>query len=101
MCDDKKCVLCNNCEVEDVEHFLVRCEGFRWERQDLLEKIRQMEGTQEWMDEYGRVGDEGKLALLLGRSVRNLEREVGDRVDERRYGGSEKWWQRKKELVYD
>ena len=28
-----------------MEHFLVRCEEFRWERQDLLEKIRQMEGT--------------------------------------------------------
>ena len=47
--------------------------------QDLLEK---MEGTQELIDEYGRVGDEGKMALLLGRSVKSLEREVGDRVDE-------------------
>ena len=42
---------------------------------DLLEKIRQMEGTQELIDEYGRVGHKGKMALLL-------EREVGDRVDE-------------------
>ena len=25
MCDDERCVLCNSCEVEDVEHFLVRC----------------------------------------------------------------------------
>ena len=41
-----------------------------------------MEGTQELIDEYGRVGDEGKMALLLGRSVKSLEREVGDRVDE-------------------
>ena len=46
--------------------------------QDLLEK---MEGTQELIDEYGRVGDEGKMALL-GRSVKSLEREVGERVDE-------------------
>ena len=53
-CDDERCVLCNSCEVEDVEHYLVRCEEFRWERQALLEKIRQMEGTQEWIDEYGR-----------------------------------------------
>ena len=40
MCDDERCVLCNSCKVEHVEHFLVRCEEFRWERQDLLEKIR-------------------------------------------------------------
>ena len=37
MCDDERCVLCNSCEVEDVEQFLVRCEEFRWERQALLE----------------------------------------------------------------
>ena len=81
MCDDERCVLCNG-EVEDVEHFLVRCEEFRWDRQVLLEKIRQVEGTQGWIDEYGRVGGEGKMALLLGRSVKSLEREVGDRVNE-------------------
>ena len=56
MCDDERCVLCNSGEVEDVEHFLVRCEEFRWERRVLLEKIRQIEGTQGWIDEYGRVG---------------------------------------------
>ena len=48
----------------------------------MLEKIRQTEGTQELIDEYGRVGGMGKMALLLGRSVKSLEREVGDRVDE-------------------
>ena len=48
----------------------------------MLEKIRQMEGTQEWIDEYRRVGGERKMALLLGRSVKSLEREVGDIVDE-------------------
>ena len=30
MCDDLRCVLCNSGKVEDVEHFLVRCEEFRW-----------------------------------------------------------------------
>ena len=48
-----------------------------------LEKIRQIEGTQEWIDEYMEGwGDEGKMALLLGRSGKSLEMEVGDRVDE-------------------
>ena len=100
MCDDERCVLCNSCEVEHVEHFLVRCEEFRWERQDLLDKIRQMEGTQEWIDEYGRVGDEGKMALLLGRNVKSLERKVSNRVDECVMEEVRKWWQRRKELVY-
>ena len=79
MCEDERCVLCNSGEVEDVEHFLVRCEEFRWKKQDM---IRQMEGTQEWIDEYGRVGDERKMVLLLGRSIKSLERELGDRMDE-------------------
>ena len=45
------------------------------------------------------MGDEGKMALLLGRSVKSLEREVGDRVDEHIMEEVRKWWQRK-ELVY-
>ena len=48
----------------------------------MLEKIRQIEGTKELIDEYGRVGDERKMALLLGRSVKSLGREGGERVDE-------------------
>ena len=45
------------------------------------------------------MGDEGKMALLLGRSVKSLEREVGDRVDKHIMEEVRKWWQRK-ELVY-
>ena len=82
MCKDDRCVLCNSGEIEDMEYFLVRCEKFRWERQDLLEMIRLMEGTHEWMEEYGRVELERKMALLLGRSTESLEREVRNRVDE-------------------
>ena len=45
--------------------------------------------------------DEGKMALLLGRSVKSLEWEVGDRcMDERVMEEVRKWWQRRKELVY-
>jgi len=46
MCTDDRHVLCDNGEVEDVKHFLVRCEKFSWERQKLLERIGQMEGSQ-------------------------------------------------------
>ena len=40
-------------------------------------------------------GDEGKMALLLGRSGKSLEMEVGDRVDERIMEEVRKWWQRR------
>ena len=40
------------------------------------------------------------MALLLGRSVKSSEREVGDRVDEHIMEEVRKWWQRRKELVY-
>jgi len=53
-------VLCDSGEVEDVKHFLVRCEKFSWERQKLLERIGQMEGSQEWLEEYWRAEEEGK-----------------------------------------
>ena len=62
--------------------------------------VREDEGTQGWIDEYGRVGGEGKMALLLGGSVKSLEREVGERVDECIMEEGRKWWQRRKELVY-
>ena len=57
--------------------------------------LRQMKGTQEWIDECGRVGNEGKMALLLGRNVKGLEREVGNRVDKCVMEEVRKWWQRR------
>ena len=40
------------------------------------------------------------MALLLGRNVKSLEREVGNRVDEHVVEEVRKWWQRRKEQVY-
>ena len=47
-----------------------------------------------------RVREGWGMALLLGRSVKSLEREVGDRVNECIMEEVRKWWQRRKELVY-
>jgi len=69
MCTEDGCVLCDSGEVEDVKHFLVRCEEFNWGRQRLLERIGWMEGSQEWLE----------MALLLGRSI---EGGAGAGVDE-------------------
>ena len=93
MCTEDRCVLCDSGEVEDVKHFLVRCEEFRWERQRLVERIGRMEGTQEWLEEYWRAEEEGKMALLLGRSIQG---DAGARVDECVMEEVLKW----KELVY-
>ena len=59
-----------------------------------------MEGTYEWIEEYGRVELEGKMALLLGRSTESSEREVRNRVDECIMEKARTWWQRQKKLVY-
>jgi len=93
MCTDDRCVLCNSGEVEDVKHFLVRCEEFSWERQRLLERIGQMEGSQEWLEEYWRAEEEGKLALLLGSSIEGGAG-PGAGVDEYVMEEVLKWWQR-------
>ena len=37
---------------------------------------------------------------MLGKNVKTLEREIGDRVDEHVMEEVRKWWQRRKELVY-
>ena len=52
-------------EVEDVKHFLIRCDVFGWERQRLVERIGRMEGTQECLEEYWRAEEEGTMVLLL------------------------------------
>ena len=33
---------------------------------------RKMEGTQEWIDEYGRVRDEGKMAAAVGEECKEF-----------------------------
>ena len=61
-----------------------------------MERIGQMEGTQEWLEEYWRAEEEGKMALLLGRSIQG-DAGASLRVDE---CIMLKWWLRRKELVY-
>ncbi len=80
--DRMSVVLCNSEEPEDVRHFLIRCEEFASERQRLLDKIDQVEGTEEWLEEYYRAEDEGKTALLLGRRVEGMADQVVARVND-------------------
>ncbi len=67
-------------EAEDIGHFLIRCEVFASERQRLLDKIGQVERTEERMHELYRAEGEGKTALLLGRRVEGMADQVAVRV---------------------
>ena len=52
--EDRKCAECDSGEVEDVKHFLMRCEAWDRERKELMEKMKSI------------VADEkGRLALIL------------------------------------
>ena len=59
--------MCNREEVENVLHFLVLCEEFEWERQELLRRIRDIEGSDMWLEEFMEEDNVGKLAMLLGK----------------------------------
>ena len=40
--EDRKCAECGSIEVEDVKHFLVRCEAWDRERKELMEKMKSL-----------------------------------------------------------
>ena len=54
MAEEERCVVCGSGEVEDVEHFLVRCDEFQWERERLLERIGEIEGAGDLIEAFQR-----------------------------------------------
>ena len=40
--EDRKCVECGSREVEDVKHFLMRCEAWDRERKELMDKMKSL-----------------------------------------------------------
>ena len=59
-------------------HFLLHCGEFTGGRGRLLGMI---EGTEAWMTEWRNKGHEGRLGLLLGRSVAGVKEKVLVRID--------------------
>ena len=60
--------LCKQCrleEVEDEEHFLLRCEGWRPEREVVTECVEMQVG------EFCTATDDGKVALILDQACCN------------------------------
>ena len=42
--------------AEEVLHFLVLCDEFEWERQKLLKRIGDIEGSDMWLEEFTMLG---------------------------------------------
>ena len=40
--EERKCTECDNGEVEDVKHFLMRCKALNREREELMEKMKKV-----------------------------------------------------------
>ena len=63
--EERKCTECDNGELEDVKHFLMRCKALNKEREELMEK---MEKAVTRLDE---VEEEKNVAWILDLACRN------------------------------
>ena len=67
----------------------------------LADEVRRIVEAGVWLEEYGRVCKEGKVALLLGKGVEGVSdivmEEVGECIC---IGIIGKWWQRSKYSLY-
>ena len=97
---DERCVMCNSGVGEDVAHFMVCCGGFERDRLVLLDDVYRIVETREWLDEFLRVDEEGKEALLLGKEVEDICNRVMEDVGECILCWFGRWWQGRKQLLY-
>ena len=56
-----------------------------------MEMVGGIEGAESWIEEWRRVGEEGKVLLLLGKKVVGVEEGVGVEVDKKVCGVVEDW----------
>ena len=63
--EERSCRQCTVGEVEDEEHFLLRCEGWRQEREMLAGFMGDLEG------EFWTATDDRKVALILDQACSN------------------------------
>ena len=82
MTTDERCVMGESGVGEDVEHLLVKCVEVKRNRWILMDEVSRIIGAGEWLEEYGRVCKEGKVALLLGRGVEGVSDTVMEEVGE-------------------
>ena len=71
------CVICNNGEVEDEAHFLLRCAAYRRQRLILLDKLADTKA-------FLLLSDKEKLSVLLnGEFVKSTAQFIIDSFDHR------------------
>ena len=46
MMEEDRCVWCGQGEVEDVRHFVLECDEFERDRNELLRRLRRIEGAE-------------------------------------------------------
>ena len=100
LCEEDRCVLCDREEVEDVLHFLVLCDEFEWERQRLLKRIGDIEGSDMWLEEFTQEDHVGKMAMLLGRRVVGMDRMAAGMIENVIMAEVLRWWKQRKELIF-
>ena len=66
-----------------------------------LNDVCRIVGSGEWLDEFWRVDEEGKVALLLGKGVEGICNRVIEDVGECVLYWLGRWWQRRKQLLCD
>ena len=59
-----------------------------------------IEETEEWMAEWRNKGDEGRVCLLLARSVAGVMERVLVRINRVVMGNMLKLWERRKYLIF-
>ena len=69
---DEMCVMCESGAVEVMEHLLVMCGEFERDQWILADEVSRIVGAVDWLEEYGRVRKEGKVALLVGKGMEEI-----------------------------
>ena len=72
--DKKRCrkVSDEKCVERGCGSFSGRLWGFERDRLVLLDDVYRIVGAREWLDEFWREDEEGKVALLLGKGVEGI-----------------------------
>ena len=68
----ERCVMCDSGVGECLANLLVGCGGFERDRLVVLDDVYIIVGTREWLDEFWRMDEEGKVTLLLGKRVEGI-----------------------------
>ena len=91
--------MCDSGAEEDVDHFWWFEGEFERHQRALVDAVHRM-GAGERLDEFGKVVNEGKVALLLGNVVEGVSKRVLEEVGEHAVYWLGKWWQRRMKLLY-